>query len=100
MFHVSLLKKKIRDKYVAQTTLPAIDDDGKFLVQPIDVLQRQMVKHNKTNKVNVSIQCSNLPPEMRLGKIMILSQHNFLILSSIFKDKDSLRGRYCHGWTY
>ena len=63
VFHVSLLKKKIGDKRVAQTVLPATGADGQFLVKPVAVLQKQMVKHNNRAKVKVLIQWSNLPPE-------------------------------------
>ena len=63
VFHMSLLKKKIGDKRVAQTVLPATGADGQFLVKPVAVLQRQMVKHNNRAKVKVLIQWSNLPPE-------------------------------------
>ena len=63
VFHVSLLKKKESSKVVVQSTLPITGDDGQFLVQPVAILQRQMIKKNNVAGVKVLVQWSNLPPE-------------------------------------
>ena len=63
VFHVSLLKKKVGDRVVVQSELPYTNDAGQFLVKPVAILQRQMVKCNNVAVVRVLVQWSNLPPE-------------------------------------
>nr|XP_009591072.1 uncharacterized protein LOC104088140 [Nicotiana tomentosiformis] len=63
VFHVSLLKKKVGDRVVVQTTLLITSDDGQFLVKPVAILQRQLIKRNNADVVRVLVQWSNLPPE-------------------------------------
>ncbi|XP_075075102.1 uncharacterized protein LOC142162641 [Nicotiana tabacum] len=45
-FHVSLLKKKVGTGVVVQTLLTMTGEDGQFLVRPVHILQRQMVKQD------------------------------------------------------
>lgn len=61
VFHVSLLKKKVGDGVVVQSTLPTTGTDGHFLVQPVVILQMQMVKRKYVVAVKVFMQWSNLP---------------------------------------
>ena len=63
VFHVSLLKKKVGDRVVIQSELPYTNDNGQFLVKPVAILQRQMVKRNNVAAVRVLVQWSNFPPE-------------------------------------
>ena len=63
VFHVSLLKKKVGDRVVIQSQLHYTNDDGQFLVKPVAILQRQMVKRNNVAAVRVLVQWSNFPPE-------------------------------------
>ena len=67
VFHVSLLKKKVGNRVVIQSELPYTNDDGQFLVKPVPILQRQMVKRNNVAAVRVLVQWSNLPLEDHLG---------------------------------
>lgn len=46
IFHISLLKNRIGSKYVVSTELPKIGQDVQFLVYPVKILQRRMVKKN------------------------------------------------------
>lgn len=87
VFHVSLLKKKIGAKKVVQPTLPSTGDDGQFLLKPVAVLQRQIVKHNNAACVKLVIQWSNLPQKMPRGKIIISSRPSFQILLLILEGK-------------
>ncbi|XP_075083578.1 uncharacterized protein LOC107770618 [Nicotiana tabacum] len=63
VFHVSLFKRKVGNMVVMQTVLPSTSEDGYFLVKPVAILQRQMVKKNNAVVVKVLVQWSNLPPE-------------------------------------
>lgn len=63
VFHVSLLKKKKDDRLMVQSTLLSTGSDGQFWVQPVAILQRQMVKRNNTTAVRVLVQWFNLPSE-------------------------------------
>ncbi|XP_070051678.1 uncharacterized protein [Nicotiana tomentosiformis] len=63
VFHVSLLKKMVGDRVVVQTVLPITGDDGQFLVRPVVIIQRQLVKKNNVDAVKVLVQWSNLPLE-------------------------------------
>ena len=46
VFHVSQLKKKIGENIVPVPDLPRIGPEGQFLVEPVAVLDRRMVKRN------------------------------------------------------
>nr|XP_016437391.1 PREDICTED: uncharacterized protein LOC107763413 [Nicotiana tabacum] len=63
VFHVSLLKKKVGDRVVVETTLLITSEDGKFLVKPVAILQRRLIKRNNFAVVRVLVQWSNFPPE-------------------------------------
>lgn len=62
VFHVSLLKKKIGSKYVVTTELPNIGKEGHFLVYPVQVLDRRMVKKNNHAFIQWLIQWSHSVP--------------------------------------
>lgn len=55
VFHVSLLKRKVGNRVVVQSELPATSGDGQFLVKPVAILQRQMVKRNNMAVVRVLV---------------------------------------------
>lgn len=59
IFHVSCLKKKIGEKAVSQSTLPPVDDDGRIRLEPIAILDCQLVKKNNRAAVKVLVQWSN-----------------------------------------
>ncbi|XP_075092310.1 uncharacterized protein LOC142172560 [Nicotiana tabacum] len=63
VFHISLLKKTMGDRVVVHTTLPLTSEDGKFLVKPVAILQRQLIKRDNSTVVRVLVQWSNLPPK-------------------------------------
>ncbi|KAF3682691.1 hypothetical protein FXO38_01163 [Capsicum annuum] len=63
VFHVSLLKKKVRYRIMVQTNLPFTSSDGQFLVKPLAILQRQLVKKGNGAVVKVLVQWINLFPE-------------------------------------
>lgn len=63
VFHVSLLKRKLGTNVLVQTCLPSTSEDGQFLVAPISILQRQMVRKGNVAAVKILVQWSNLPPE-------------------------------------
>ena len=63
VFHVSLLKKKVGSKYTVSYTLPKLGSEGQFLVSPVKVLQRRMVKKNNVAVAQWLIQWSNTIPE-------------------------------------
>lgn len=62
VFHVSQLKKKIKNKYSSQEQLPEINEDGEAVVIPVAVLARRMVKRNRSIDQYL-IQWSNGMPE-------------------------------------
>ncbi|XP_070024821.1 uncharacterized protein LOC142181679 [Nicotiana tabacum] len=63
VFHVYILKRKVDNRAVVQTTLPITGKDGQFLVKTMAILQRQLIKRNNAVVVSVLVQWSNLPPE-------------------------------------
>lgn len=63
VFHVSLLKKKMGSAIVVQSNLPSTRKDGQFTVQPVAILQRQMIKKDNATEVKGLVQWSNLLPE-------------------------------------
>ncbi|XP_070024878.1 uncharacterized protein [Nicotiana sylvestris] len=56
VFHVSLLKRKVGNRVVVQTTLPITGKDGQFLVNLVVILQRQLIKRNNAVVVRVLVQ--------------------------------------------
>lgn len=90
MFHVSLLKKKLGDRVVVLSSLPSSGSDGQFLVQPVTILRRKMVKNNV---VDVQCWCNGLtfPLKMLLGKTISFYVLSFLILMLILEGKDPLK---------
>ncbi|XP_070054168.1 uncharacterized protein [Nicotiana tomentosiformis] len=56
VFHISLLKKKVGNRVVVQTTLPITGEDGQFLVKSVAILQRQLIKRNNSAVVRVLVQ--------------------------------------------
>ncbi|XP_070017584.1 uncharacterized protein [Nicotiana sylvestris] len=63
VFHISLLKKTMGDRVVVHTTLPLTSEDGKFLVKPVAIPQRQLIKRDNSTVVRVLVQWSNPPPK-------------------------------------
>lgn len=48
VFHISLLKKKVGTKYVVTFALQKLGSEGQFLVYPVKILHRRMVKKNNS----------------------------------------------------
>lgn len=63
VFHISLLKKRIGTQYAVTTELPKIGADGQFLVYPVKILQRRMVKRNNQAVIQWLIQWGHSIPE-------------------------------------
>lgn len=63
VFHISLLKKKIGSKYSATTALPKLGEEGQFLVYPVHILDRRMVKMNNATVIQWLVQWSHAVPE-------------------------------------
>jgi len=61
VFHVSMLKKKLGDNVAANPTLPPVDNSGQFLIEPIAVLDRRLVKRNNQAVVQLLVQWVNMP---------------------------------------
>lgn len=62
VFHVSLLKKKIGSNCSSSVDLPYLDAHGQFLVEPLAILDRKMVKKKNVAAVEVLVQWSNTLP--------------------------------------
>lgn len=63
IFHVSLLKKKLGPDHNVTTALPKLGSEGQFLVFPVKILQRRMIKRNNAAVVQWLIQWSHSVPE-------------------------------------
>lgn len=63
VFHVSQLKKYIGSKDRVSSTIPPMDPEGQFLLVPIKVLDRRMVKRNNVAAGQWLIQWAHLPIE-------------------------------------
>lgn len=59
VFHVSLLKKKISDKYIPSPTLPIIDDKGLIKEYPLYVFDKRMIKRGNGVVSQILIQWVN-----------------------------------------
>lgn len=63
VFHVSQLKKHVGSKDRVSTTIPPMDLDGKFLLVPVKILDKRVVKRNNTAMGQWLIQWAHLPVE-------------------------------------
>lgn len=63
VFHVGLLKKKVGSKYTVTTELPRLGGQGQFVVYPVKLLQRRMVKQRNHPVIQWLIQWSHSIPE-------------------------------------
>lgn len=63
VFHVSLLEKKISDRYIPSPELPLTDQDGQFKVYPLQILDRRIIPRNNASVAQVLIHWSNSSPE-------------------------------------
>lgn len=63
VFHVSLLKKKISDKYIPSPELPLTYNDGHFKVYPLQILDRRIIPMNNAAVAQVLSHWSNSSPE-------------------------------------
>lgn len=59
VFHVSQLKKKLGTKKVVQTSLPTVEDTGIINPQPLQILDRRLVKKGNKPATKVLIQWEN-----------------------------------------
>lgn len=59
MFHDFMLKKKVEDGAVADTSLPITTADGLFKVEPVAVLAKRVIRHANQAMVQGLIQWSN-----------------------------------------
>ncbi|WOG95792.1 hypothetical protein DCAR_0415120 [Daucus carota subsp. sativus] len=59
VFHVSQLKKRVGKGKVIQTELPGVNDEGELQIEPVAVLDRQLVKKGNRPATRVLIQWTN-----------------------------------------
>lgn len=60
VFYVSVLKKKIGDDHCkSSSTLPPLDGYGQFVVEPLAILDRKLIKKNNVAFSQVLVQWSN-----------------------------------------
>ena len=45
-FHVSMLKRKLGNQQTPLTQLPPLSEEGQFLVEPVQILDRHMIKRD------------------------------------------------------
>lgn len=62
VFHVSQLKKKVGQKDITSPSLPPVGLEGQFLVEPVAILDRRMIKRGNVAVVQVLIQWSSSMP--------------------------------------
>ncbi|KAM7473107.1 hypothetical protein LguiB_020350 [Lonicera macranthoides] len=62
VFHVSQLKKQVGQTVVPSPELPKVGPEGQFLVEPIAVLDRRMVKRNNAPMAQWLVQWSHTHP--------------------------------------
>ena len=63
VFHASLLKKKVGSDYRVTTFLPRLGPEGQFLVYPVKLLNKRMIKRNNAAVTQWLLQWSHSVPE-------------------------------------
>lgn len=59
IFYVSQLKKKIGHNKVVHTDLPGVNEEGELQVEPVEILDRRLVKRGNSPATMVLIRWSN-----------------------------------------
>lgn len=63
VFHVSQLKKHVGSKDKVSATVPPMDAEGQFMLVPVKILQKRMIKRNNAAVGQWLIQWAHLPVE-------------------------------------
>ncbi|KAM7505297.1 hypothetical protein LguiB_004201 [Lonicera macranthoides] len=63
VFHVSMFKKMLGNHQLASSKLIPINAAGQFLVEPIQILNRHLIKRDKKPIPQTLVQWFNLPPK-------------------------------------
>ena len=98
VFHVSCLKKVIRDKIPVQTILPKLDEEGKIILDPKVVTETRIHQLRNRSISEYLIKWKNLPTEdsTREDEILYRSIQNFSSIedNTFLKERGTL-GPYC-----
>ncbi|KAK4271035.1 hypothetical protein QN277_019789 [Acacia crassicarpa] len=100
VFHVSLLKKHVGPAATVAQTLPPVDDQGQFALEPEFILGRKLVRRNHLSVTQVLVQWKLTQPEDATWEDLSIIQAQFPHFSTaaaptheILVDKDSFRGK-------
>ena len=63
VFHVSSLKKQIRQNITPQAEIPVLDEEGKFILEPIKVIETRTKNLRNRYIIEHLVQWKNLPIE-------------------------------------
>jgi len=63
VFHVSCLKKVIGDKLPVQTILPELDEEGKIILEPEEIIDTRIRQLRNRSISEYLIKWKNLPAE-------------------------------------
>ena len=63
VFHVLMLKKKLGNVQPVSPQLPPTNAAGQFLVEPVKIVARRVIKRDNKPVPQILVQWSNLPPE-------------------------------------
>lgn len=61
VFHVSLLKKKLGKQAIPIVQLHELGEEGQFLIEPVAILARRLIKRKSRPVMQVLVHWSNLP---------------------------------------
>lgn len=70
VFHVSQLKKQIKNKYSPQEQLPDTNEEGEVVVVPVGILGRRVVKKRNKSVEQLLVQWTNGLPETATWKML------------------------------
>ncbi|XP_073013714.1 uncharacterized protein [Typha latifolia] len=84
VFHISCPKKKIGSRNNLQTQLPETDAEGLFVVEPLKILDRRMVKQGNRAITKVLVQWKGAEKEDATREIY----HNLFEKFPTFRDED------------
>ncbi|XP_039029369.1 uncharacterized protein LOC120163520 [Hibiscus syriacus] len=60
IFHVSILKKHIRDSSISSTGPPELDEKGQFRIEPYKILDRRVVNRQNKHVTQLLVRWTNL----------------------------------------
>ena len=97
IFHVSCLKKVIGDKILVQKILPELDEEGKTILEPEEVMEKELKNYEINQFQSISSNGRTYPWKILHGRMRILyrsTQSYSSVVDNTFLKERCMLGPY------